>query len=177
MNRRTGSTLAGVWLLAAVMVTAQEPPKIHTVEATGVKVHFLAMPWGPLTFAAMEQGSDSYYNKRTWPFARLETSVPLGLDGTRLPPGNYALVFHPNSPDGKAGMALEVLRLAVPEFLQEGNVMTRTPPGESVLKRTVAFEKAAETAPALVISLAADGKRLVLTIHYGDRKLQQDLEQ
>ena len=90
--------------------------------------------------------------------------------------GNHALVFHPNSPDGKAGMALEVLRLTVPEFLKEGNVMTRTPPGESVLKLPVAFEAATETAPALAIGLVAEGKRLVLTIHYGDRKLAQELE-
>lgn len=174
--RRHIDSCAGVCLLAAVTLGAQEPPKIHTVEAPPVKVHYLAIPWGPLTFAAMERGDDSYYNKRTWPFARLETSVAVGFAGTRLPPGNYALVFHPNSPDGKAGMALEVLRLAVPEFLQEGNVMQRTPPGESVLKRPVVFEKAAETAPALAIGVVAEGKRLRLTIHYGDRKLVQELD-
>ena len=99
-----------------------------TATSGGVTVHFLSIPWGPNTFAAMEKGGESFYAKRTWPFARMETRVPVTLEATTLPPGNYALVFHPNTPDNK-GMSLEVRKIPVDEFLVPGNVLTKTPGG------------------------------------------------
>ena len=55
------------------------PITIQSAEAGDVKVFFLNAPWGPQTFAMMERGGDSFYNKRTWPFARLETRQALAV--------------------------------------------------------------------------------------------------
>ena len=90
--------------------------------------------------------------RRSWPFARMETTKPLRVEEVELPPGNYALVFHPNTPDD-AGMSLEVRQIAPGEFLQAGNVMTRTPEGETLWKAPVAFDTADTTAPSLTIRL------------------------
>jgi hypothetical protein len=153
-----------------------ERPKVEkkSVSLGGIAIHFLTIPWGPNTFADMERGGDSFYAKRTWPFARMETSVPVTIEGTKLPPGNYALVFHPNTPDNQ-GMSLEVRRIAVPEFLVAGNVMTKTPEGETVARGPAVFEPVKETTPALAVELvpAPDGASCV--IRYGDRKLVKPL--
>jgi hypothetical protein len=164
-------------LLSASVVSAQEgaPAQIQTVEAGGVKVHFVPLPWGPETFAGMERGEDSYYNRRSWPFARLETRVALTLDGTRVAPGNYALVFHPNGAD-KKGMSLELRRIDVPEFLRPGNVMTPTPAGETVYKAPVAFTTVSDTVPALSLTLAEAMGTVSLEVRYGNRRLTKDLK-
>lgn len=144
------------------------------VQAGPVTLHYLTVPWGPNTFAAMERGGDSFYAKRTWPFARMETTLSVTLERQTLPAGNHALVFHPNTPDNK-GMSLEVRRIAVEEFLVPGNVMTRTPEGETVAQTPAVFETEGETAPTLLIELQAalDGARLL--IRYGDRRLVREL--
>ena len=151
-------------------------PVIEKKTATtgGVTVHFLTIPWGPNTFAAMEQGGDSFYAKRTWPFARLETKVPVTLEATTLPPGHYALVFHPNTADNK-GMSLEVRKIAVEEFLVPGNVMTKTPEGETMSRSAASFETVAETVPALALELKAGGQGASLVIRYGDKRLAKEL--
>lgn len=159
---------------AQTQATARVPVTIRTVEAAGVKVHFQNLPWGPLTFATMESASDSFYNKRSWPFARLETSVPVTLDGTRVSPGNYALVFNPASVEHPA-MSLEVLKVAPGEFFQAGNPMTRTPAGESVFKAPIAFDRASETVPALEVALGEAEGGLSLDVAYGDRRLSKKL--
>ena len=137
-------------------------------------MHFLTIPWGPNTFAEMERGGDSFYAKRTWPFARMETKVPVTLEGTTLPPGNYALVFHPNTADNK-GMSLEVRKILVEEFLVPGNVMTKTPEGETMSRSAASFETVAETVPALALDLKAGGQGASLVIRYGDRRLTKEL--
>ena len=145
-----------------------------TASASGITVHFLTIPWGPNTFAAMEKGGESFYAKRTWPFARMETTVSVTLEGTKLPPGNYALVFHPNTPDNQ-GMSLEVRKIAVEEFLVAGNVMTKTPEGKTAATSTAAFETVGETVPALLIELLPATGRASLLIRYGDRRLVKTL--
>ena len=90
---------------------------IHTAEAPGVQVFYLNLPWGPETFAAMERPGEGYYNRRSWPFARMETAKPLKIGETVLPAGNFALVFHPNTPNNE-GMSFEVKKIAPGEFLQ-----------------------------------------------------------
>ena len=163
--------------LVASVAVAQEgerkPPAIQKVETAGAAVYFLDLPWGPQTFGMMEKGADSFYTKRTWPFARLEAKKPLTLGGAKLAAGNYALVFHPNQGQG---MALEVLKIADGEFLQAGNAMTKTPEGQSVHKEPATFEATADTLPALAISLdkAKDGQTLV--VRYGNRKLTRDIK-
>jgi hypothetical protein len=173
-------------ILAALILLALSPqtppaadparPAIEkkTVSAGALSLHYLTIPWGPQTFAAMEQGGESFYAKRTWPFARLEAKEPFSLDGVAVSPGNYALVFHPNTPDNK-GMSLELRKIAVPEFLVPGNVMTRTPEGESKVTSPASFATGAELASNLVLELqpAATGTKLV--VRYGDRRLIKEL--
>jgi len=168
-------------ILAATSAAAQEteakkpPIVIETATAPGASLRYLTIPWGPATFADMETGGESFYAKRTWPFAELETKAPLSLEGTKVPAGNYALVFHPNTPD-KQGMSLEVRRIAVPEFLQPGNVMTRTPEGETVAKVKVLFETTGETEPSLKVGLEPGKEGLALVVRYGNRKLVKELQ-
>jgi len=172
-------------ILALVLVLAQaggaEAAKrpaitIQTVEAAGVQVFHLNMPWGPETFAAMERPGESFYNRRSWPFARMETAKVLKIEDTALPAGNYALVFHPNTPDD-AGMSLEVREIAPGEFLQSGNVMTRTPEGETLWRASVTFETAESSVPALEIGFTPGSAGLRLEVRYGDRRTHQDLHE
>lgn len=155
------------------------PAKVVLESSTvgGVAVHSLTIPWGPETFASMMAPGDSFYSKRTWPFARLATTVALEMDGARLPPGNYALVFHPNNMQNE-GMRFEVLKIEAGEFLQEGNALTRTPPGESLLKVPVRFAIASTTLPTLKVGLTqAGGDGLLrLDVQYGDRTLARELK-
>lgn len=143
---------------------------LRTETVAGTSVHFQTVPWGPQTFAVMESAADSFYNKRSWPFARLETHEAFTLEGTRLVPGNYALVFHPASRE-QAAMSLEVLKVAAGEFLQAGNVMQRAPAGESVYRGAVTFEHVADTQPTLTVALQPLPQGLRLEVRYGDRRL------
>lgn len=120
---------------------------------------------------------DSFYSKRTWPFARLATTVALEMEGVSLPPGNYALVFHPNNMQNE-GMRFEVLKIEAGEFLQEGNALTRTPPGESLLKVPVRFGTASTTLPTLKVGLTQPGGDgvLRLDVQYGDRTLAREIK-
>jgi len=166
------------FLLAASVTPAQEmvekkAPTIHQVETKGATVYFLNIPWGPVTFGAMEKGGDTPNTRRTWPFARIETTKPATLGSAKLAPGNYALVFHPNQGQG---MSLEVLKIAAGEFLEPGNARTPTPAGESVHKEPISFEDAPETVPALALSVEKEKAGQMLVIRYGDRKLARALE-
>jgi hypothetical protein len=171
--------VALVAFMAAQETPTPEPPRkpaitIQTVGSPELKIHYLNAPWGPNTFAAMERPGTSFYNTRTWPFARLETTRAITIEGTAVPPGNYALVFHPNTPDDK-GMSLELRKLSVAEFLQPGNVMTPTPEGETVWRGPVRFDRAESTEPALRIDLTPQMTGTRLLIRYGDRRLEREL--
>lgn len=168
-------TLALLLLMVPVPQAGEGRPSItiQEVEAEGVTVTHLTMPWGPETFAAMERPGEGFYNRRSWPFARMETSRPLTIGDVALPPGNYALVFHPNTPDD-AGMSLEVRQVAPGEFLQAGNVMTRTPEGETLWKAPVVFDTVDTTAPSLTIRLLPTAAGFTLEVHYGDRVTRRD---
>jgi hypothetical protein len=164
-------------------VETQEPPPppekkpaipIESATADRVTVHYLKIPWGPNSFAAMQKGGDSFYARRTWPFARLELKAPVTLEGKKIPAGNYALVLHPNTPDNQ-GMSLEVRKIKLPEFLEPGNVMTPTPSGESLWKGPVQFDLAAGTTPHLTINLALGKGGVSLIVQYGDYQLVKDL--
>jgi hypothetical protein len=65
-------SLAATLLAAATLLQDPAPsrPPIEKKQASGegLTVHFLTIPWGPNTFAAMEEGGESFYAKRTWPF-------------------------------------------------------------------------------------------------------------
>jgi hypothetical protein len=168
-------TLALLLLLVPVPQAGEARPSItiQAVEVEGVTVTHLTMPWGPETFAAMERPGEGFYNRRSWPFARMETTKALSIGETALPAGNYALVFHPNTPDD-AGMSLEVRAIAPGEFLQAGNVMTRTPEGETLWKAPVVFDTVDTTAPSLAIRLLPTASGFTLEVRYGDRQTRRD---
>jgi hypothetical protein len=147
------------------------PITIHTAEAPGVQVFFMNLPWGPGTFAAMERPGKGFYNRRSWPFARMETTDALRVGDTELPPGNYALVFHPNTPDD-TGMSLEVRKIPPGEFLRPGNVMTRTPEGETLWQGPARFEIAEKTVPALEVGITREEQSVKIDVHYGNRTTQ-----
>lgn len=171
-------TLAVLAQAAAQAPAPTEPKRppitIQSTSAGPISVHYLNIPWGPNTFAGMEKAEDGFYNRRTWPFARLETKSAATIEGKRLPAGNYALLFHPNTADDK-GMSLEVRKIAGGEFLQPGNVMTPAPEGETMLRTPVRFETVPETAPALAIELRPGKDATSLTVRYGDRRLVKEL--
>jgi len=162
-------------LLLALAQAAAPPPAegqrpaltIHTADAPGARVFYLNIPWGPETFATMARPADSFYNLRTWPFARLEAQKPLTFQGVPLPPGNYALLFHPNTPDDK-GMSLELRKVRPGEFLEPGNVMARPPEGETIWRAPVRFDTAAGTSPDLKIDVLPGKGGFQLKVQYGD---------
>ncbi|HXB57050.1 MAG TPA: hypothetical protein VN461_19965 [Vicinamibacteria bacterium] len=168
----------GSWLPRAAQEPTGEEKKpaltIQSATADRVTVHYLKIPWGPNTFAAMQKGGDSFYARRTWPFARLELKAPVSLEGKKIPAGNYALVLHPNTPDDQ-GMSLEVLKIRVAEFLEAGNVMTPTPSGESQWRGPVRFDLTALTSPHLTIELAPGKAGVSLIVQYGDNRLVKEL--
>jgi len=175
------TTLALLALLQAAPAASPAPsatPRpsitIQTANAPGLTVYYLNAPWGPNTFAAMERPQEGFYNRRTWPFARLQTTRALSVEGTSVPPGNYALVFHPNTADN-AGMGLEIRKVGPGEFLQPGNVMTATPEGETIWQGRIRFDQTAATEPALRIELQPQEKAATLVVRYGDRRLARAL--
>jgi hypothetical protein len=173
------TTLALVLALGQAASPAEAPKRpaitIQSVETEGVQVFHLNMPWGPETFAAMERPEAGFYNRRSWPFARMKTEKTLKIGDRQLPAGNYALVFHPNTPDDQ-GMTLEVRKIAPGEFLQNGNVMTRTPEGETIWRAPVSFETGGTTVPALEIGLTRGPGDLRLDVRYGNRRTQRVFE-
>jgi hypothetical protein len=154
---------------AAAKITRQE------AKSADADVFYLSVPWGPNTFAEMESPTDSYYNRRTWPFARMETRRPLRFGGIEIPAGNNALVLHPNTPKNE-GLSLEVRQIDVPEFLEEGNVMTRTPEGRTLWQGPVRFDTAADTVPALTIGILPAKGGFRLRIQYGNRVTVQEFD-
>jgi hypothetical protein len=167
--------LALIALVAPQQTEAPKAPVVIQVSTAGpVTVKSLSLPWGPNTFMAMESPGESFYNKRTWAFAQMETTAPLTLYGATIPAGNYALVFHPNTTENK-GMSLEIRRIAVASFLEPGNVMTRTPEGETVWKAPIRFQTSTDVAPALKVDVSGptNGK-LSLVVRYGSRTLARE---
>lgn len=179
--RGAGSFLLALLALGAVAL-AQEPKEeekkpavtIERAAAGPVSVRYLKIPWGPNTFADMQRGGQSFYAHRTWPFAHLELKAPVTLEDTKLPAGHYALVFHPNTPDNQ-GMSLEVRKIRVSEFLEEGNVMTPTPSGESLWKGPARFDLQALTSPHLLVEVAPGKGGVDLIVQYGDYRLVKSL--
>lgn len=148
---------------------------LQSVSSERLNVHYLTIPWGPNTFAAMESPGDSFYNRRDWPFARLELKGAVTLEGSSIPAGNYALVFHPNTPKDE-GMSLELRRIRIPEFLEPGNAFTPTPDGESIWRGPIRFDTARGTSPHLKIELAPRKDGVSLIVNYGNRQLVKDFE-
>lgn len=147
---------------------------LQSVTLPSLTVSYLSLPWGPNTFATMEKAGETFYNRRLWPFAQLTLETTVSLEGTPIPPGRYALLFHPNGPTNQ-GMSLEVRQVAA-DFLEPGNAMAPAPEGKTMLRVPARFETVAETAPALAIALTPGKGVTSLTVRYGDRRLVKELK-
>lgn len=158
-------------LVAAGRVQAQAPSvPIQRDKGSGLEVRFISYPWRPDVFQGFEEGSAS---ARSWAFARLVVSSYFVLDGTRLYPGQYAMVLNPKT--GALPMTLELRRVDNREFLVDPPAMAAPPGGETVYKRPVTFAPGPEPAPSLDVTIATWSEGSLLTIRYGNRKLAKEL--
>jgi hypothetical protein len=163
--------LALLQAIPATTPAGDETPRpviLEKTEAPGTTVFYLSLPWGPKTFEAMERPGEGPESQRTWPFGRLETEKPLSLEGTRIPPGNYALLFHPNDSTNQ-GTSFELRRVPAGEFLKEGTTETPVPEGETIWREPVRFDTAAGTSPNLRIQLMPGKHGFQMRVQYGDR--------
>lgn len=135
-----------------------------------VTISYLNLPWGEATFGYIEHGTKgSYYGERTWPFAQLETKVALTLDGTRINPGQYALVITPGA-DVKP-MSLSIVPFEGPTFLKPGNIFSPTPKGMALYNRDISFQTFDGLADHMKIDAVATPTGFDLVVNYGNRKL------
>jgi hypothetical protein len=165
------STLA----LLAFAVAAQTPMpfasdlSVHNSKLPGVEMRFVDFHWQPALFEAMEKGGSAIPEaQRNWVLARLITDVPLTIEGTKLPAGNYAVALWPNL-DGK-GMGIEVRRVDMRE-VYPNNAVAPAPAGKTVYKAAAKFEPLSPLAERLDVGLADDAGKVALTVHYGNRRL------
>jgi hypothetical protein len=137
-----------------------------------VSVSYLNFPWGEVTFSYIEHGTKgSYYGERTWPFAELDTKVPLTLEGTKMNPGQFALVIIPGE-DVKP-MTLSVVQFDGPTFVKPGNVFSPAPKGNVVYKKDVSFSTVDALSEHMKIELASTGQGFDLIVNYGNRRLSK----
>lgn len=138
--------------------------------ADAVTVSYLNFPWGEVTFNTIEKGvKGSYYGERTWPFAQMNSKIPLTFEGTKLIPGQYALIITPGSEDKP--MSLSVVPFEGPTFLKAGNIFSPTPKGEAVYTKDVSFDTVEALADHMKIDLAPTASGFDLVVNYGNRKL------
>jgi hypothetical protein len=135
-----------------------------------VSVSYLNFPWGEVTFNYIEKGTKgSYYGERTWPFAQLDSKIPLTFEGTRLNAGQYALVITPG--DESKSMSLSIIPFEGSTFLKAGNIFSPAPKATAVYTKDVAFETVGEVADHMKIELAPNAQGFDMVVNYGNRKL------
>lgn len=160
--------LDAILLTSLALVSAQErsaaPEKeeaaVQTAKARGLQLRYAPIPWNPDARSA-------------WPLGRLQTSVPLRIDGKTLEPGHYALVCHPGHDHETA--SLEVVRLQASQWL-DPKELRRIPQGDSVYRAPVRFDPAAGTTPHLTITLTPRKGGVTLTARYGNSKIVRDFQ-
>ena len=148
-----------------------------------VEVRYLNLPWGEQTFGYIETGNDprnqGYYSGRTWPIAHLKLAAPATWAGTKLAPGDYALIITPANLKENRGMTLSLAAFTPGEggtFLKAGDVFVETPKdAKVVVTQPVKFAKGATPVDHLVIETARSGNDILLKFHYGDRTLEEKL--
>lgn len=166
------STLAMLAFTLVVQTPMQPATDLsrHSARLPGIELNFVDFHWQAALFEAMEKGgSDIPEAQRNWLLARVITNVPLTIEGTKVPAGNYALALWPNL-DGK-GMAIELRRVDMREVYPNLNAIAPAPAGETVYKSPAKFEPLSPTAPRLDVGLADEKGKVALTIRYGDRRL------
>lgn len=135
-----------------------------------VTVDYLNYPWGEVTFSYIEHGTkDSYYGERDWAFAQLDTKSALTMDGTKINPGQYALVISPGG--GSKPMTLSVIQFDGPTFLKAGNVFAPAPKGTSIYSQPVSFQTVDATVDHMKIDIAPTAQGCDLVVNYGNRRL------
>ncbi|HEX9136181.1 MAG TPA: hypothetical protein VF905_04445 [Nitrospirota bacterium] len=135
-----------------------------------VAVSYLNFPWGEVTFSYIEHGTKgTYYGERTWPFAQLDTKIPLTLEGAKINPGQFALVIIPGE-DVKP-MTLSVVQFDGPTFIKPGNVFAPAPKGNVIYKKDVSFSTVDALFDHMKIDLASTGQGFDLIVNYGNRRL------
>jgi hypothetical protein len=180
MKRTLAGLIISALLLAslATLSTAQtrEQTTIQTTtfdtpaQKGAVSFSYLNFPWGEVTFSYIELGKkDNYYGERTWPFAQLDNKVALTLDGTKIAPGQYALIVSPPS-DGKP-MSLSVVPFEGQTFVKAGNVFSATPKGTAIYTKDVAFATVDSMADHLKIDVVPSAGGFDLVVNYGNRRL------
>ncbi len=169
---RLSRTVAALLLAGAGGLCWAAPPAVPVQrdKGQGIEVRFVSYPWRPDVFQGFQEGGK---DARSWAFAHLVLSSPFALDGTRLYPGQYAMVLNPKT--GPLAMSLELRRVGGAEFLVDPPAMAPPPPGETVYKRPAEFAASTDLAPALELSVASWSDGSLLTIRYGDRKLVKEL--
>ena len=138
-----------------------------------ITVKYLDLPWGEKSFTYIEKGEDNYYGTRSWPFARLITTIPVKLENHDLAAGNYALVINP----AKKGqpMAISVIQMSGDaEFLQAGNVFVEVPAGKTIFSAPALFDTGDKVlADHMKVVLGQAETGVTLTVLYGNRKLNR----
>ncbi len=173
--------IATIVILLAMMIAAQtrEQTTIQTAsldvndKKAAITVKYLDLPWGEKTFTYIEKGDDNYYGNRSWPFARLITTVPTKLEDHDLAAGNYALIINP----AKKGqpMAITVVQISGDgEFLQPGNIFVEVPAGKTIFSTPAVFDSGDKVlADHMKITLAQAETGANITVLYGNRKLNR----
>jgi hypothetical protein len=135
-----------------------------------VTVTYLNFPWGEVTFSYIEHGTKgTYYGERTWPFAQLDTKIPLTLEGSKLTPGQYALIIVPG--EEAKPMTLSVVQFEGATFVKPGNVFSPAPHGNAVYKKDVTFSTVDALLDHMKIDLLSTGQGFDLMVNYGNRRL------
>ena len=175
----TTIVLFATLVVGCLATQSREQTTIHTTsldvkdKKAAITVKYLDLPWGEKTFTYIEKGEDNYYGTRSWPFARLITTVPVKLEDHDLVPGNYALVINP----AKKGqtMAFTVAQISGDgEFLQPGNVFVEVPAGKTIFSVPATFETGDKVlADHMQIVLGQADNGITLTVLYGNRRLNR----
>lgn len=201
-NRWPRLLLAWALLASAVAALAQDGQmpaervdkrKLTTIQTAAVdvgstknavEVRYLNLPWGEATFGYIETGVDprnnGYYSGRTWPIAHLTLAAPATFEGTKLAPGDYAIVIAPANPKENKPMTLSLASFKPADaggtFLKAGDVFVETPKDATVVvTKPIKFANGATPIDHLVIETARSGKNVVLKFHYGPRTLAEKL--
>ena len=140
-----------------------------------VDLRWVDFGWSPEAFAAMETGADHPAAKRSWMLALVRLPIaPRFFHGRAIPVGANALILHPRQ--GDEPMRLEMRDIDMRDMYVEPNVIGPPPKGHHLKTVPVTWDKVPIVAERLTMSLAEEGRTVVVTIHYGDRQTKVRLD-
>jgi hypothetical protein len=179
IENEVANTPAGLPIGPAARTTTIQTASLDVGKTqNALQLQYLDLPFGPVTFGHMEKGDDSYYSKRTWPFAHLKLAVNAKYEGKDLVPGDYVLVFTPKGLEPEMAIALASFNPDPPgsTFLVPGSVSAETPKDAVVVhKKPITFGTGAPVEKALHFDLAKVDGGAEIRLHYGDRTLTERL--